>query len=144
MSAIVGLFTVFWLILPLLTKKKLWCNAICPLGAFVGLFGMLSPFQVRIDKEKCKACMLCTRVCKDYAMTVDRVKGSEKAAFECTKCGRCIDSCPQGAIDVHLRGTSRRVRSWFIPISLFFTFAWLSVFVWAIITILPPMLGFKT
>lgn len=141
-SAIVGLFTVFWLVLPLLTRKKLWCNAICPLGAFVGLFGVLSPFQVKIDKEKCKECMLCTRVCKDYAMTVDGVKGSGKAAFECTKCGQCIDSCPQGAIDVYLRGTSRRVRSWFIPINLIFTFTWLSVFVWAIITILPSMLGF--
>ena len=142
MSAIIGLFTVFWLMLPLLTRKKLWCNALCPLGAFVGLFGVLSPFQVRIDKEKCNECMLCARVCKDYAMTVDRIKGNGKPAFECTKCGRCIDSCPQAAVDVYLRGTSRKVRSWFIPINLIFTFTWLSVFVWAIITMLPPMLRF--
>ena len=142
MSAIVGLFAVFWLVLPLLTRKKLWCNAICPLGAFVGLLGVLSPFQVRIDKGVCNECMLCTKVCKDYAMTIDRVKGDGKAAFECIKCGRCIDSCPQGAVDVYLRGTSRRVRSWFIPISLIFTFTWLSVFVWAIVSILPSMIRF--
>ncbi len=142
MSAIIGLFTVFWLVLPLLTRKKLWCNALCPLGAFVGLFGVLSPFQLRIDKEKCNACMLCARVCKDYAMTVNRVKGNGKPAFECTRCGRCIDSCPQAAVDVYLRGTSKKVRSWFIPINLIFTFTWLSVFVRAIITMLPPMLRF--
>jgi len=140
MSAIVGLFVVFWFALPLLTRKKLWCNAICPLGAFVGLLGVLSPFQVKIDKEKCNNCMLCARVCKEYAMTADRVAGSGKAAFECTKCGRCIDSCAQGAVDVYLRGTSKKMRSWFIPISLIFTFTWLSVFVWAIVTILPSML----
>ena len=141
-SAIVGLFAVFWLILPLLTRKKLWCNAICPLGAFVGVFGVLSPFQTKIDKEKCNECMLCARVCKDYAITADRVKGSGKAAFECAKCGRCIDSCAQGAVDIYLRGTSKKVRSWFIPINLVFTFTWLSVFVWAILTMLPAMLGF--
>ena len=142
MSAIVGFFAVFWLVLPLLTRKKLWCNAICPLGAFVGAIGVRSPFQVKIDKEKCNGCMLCARACKEYAMTADRVTGSGDPTFECTKCGRCIDICPQSAIDVYLRGTSKRVRSWFIPINLIFTFIWLSIFVWAIITILPSMLGF--
>ena len=142
MLAIVGLFAVFWLVLPLLSRKKLWCNAICPLGAFVGVLGVLSPFQVKIDKKKCNECMLCARVCKEYSMTADRVTGSGKAAFECSKCGRCIDSCAQGAVDIYLRGTSRKVRSWFIPISLIFTFTWLSVFVWAIVTMLPSVLGF--
>lgn len=141
-TSIVALFAIFWVILPFMSKKKLWCHSICPLGAFFGLLGIVSPFQVKIDKETCNECLQCARVCKDYAMTHERVTGSGKAAFECIKCGRCMDACPKDAIGFYLRGTSRRIRSWLIPLSVAFTFLWISVFVWAIITILPPMLRF--
>ncbi|KPV63380.1 MAG: quinol dehydrogenase membrane component [Candidatus Bathyarchaeota archaeon BA1] len=142
MTTIFVLFAVFWVVLPFLSRKKLWCHSICPLGAFFGLLGIVSPFQVKIDKEKCNECLQCVRVCKDYAMTYERVMGSGRAALECTRCGRCMDACAKDAIGFYLRGTSRRVRSWFIPLSIAFMFLWLSVFVWAIVTILPAMLGF--
>jgi len=139
--SIVLLFSIFWAACPILSRKKIWCNSICPVGAFFGLLGILSPFVVRIDGGKCRQCYQCVRGCKDYALTTESVRQGKPLFFECTKCGRCIDNCPEGAVDIYLRGTSIKARSVFIPLCMVFMFIWLSVFVWAIVTILPEMLG---
>ena len=54
--------------------------------------------QVVIDRELCRGCSLCTKVCP-----VDAISGVLKSPYEidqskCIKCGACIERCPFNAI----------------------------------------------
>ncbi|NLT17764.1 MAG: NADH-quinone oxidoreductase subunit NuoF [Clostridiales bacterium] len=64
----------------------------CPAGVCKKLL------KVEIDKELCRGCSLCTKVCP-----VDAISGVLKSPFEidqtkCIKCGACIEKCPFNAI----------------------------------------------
>ncbi|MGI5907956.1 MAG: NADH-quinone oxidoreductase subunit NuoF [Christensenellales bacterium] len=64
----------------------------CPAGVCKKLL------KVEIDKELCRGCSLCTKVCP-----VDAISGVLKSPFEidqtkCIKCGACIEKCPFKAI----------------------------------------------
>jgi ferredoxin len=70
---------------------RLFCNLLCPAGAFLGLLSRLSLFKIVIDKNNCKECGLCERVCK--AGCID--SSSNKIDFAaCVGCFNCIDACP--------------------------------------------------
>lgn len=70
-----------------------FCKYLCPLGAFYGLFGKVSIFRMKVDKEKCTLCGACEKRC---GMGVDIRKEINSA--ECIRCGECIGACPEGAI----------------------------------------------
>jgi hypothetical protein len=50
-------------------ELKRWFCIFCPVGAMIGLVESLSPFRVKIDKNKCDKCYDCMRACPMYAMT---------------------------------------------------------------------------
>ena len=69
---------------------RLFCRFICPLGALYGLFNKISVFGIKVEKDKCTHCGLCTAHCKlDIHQVGDR---------ECISCGECADVCPTKAI----------------------------------------------
>ncbi|MCQ9206857.1 MAG: 4Fe-4S binding protein [Omnitrophica bacterium] len=66
--------------------------------------------RIKIDKEKCKGCMLCVNVCPKgiIAMSVKLNKkgvhtvGLNRAAREkCTGCAFCAIICPDVCIEVY-------------------------------------------
>lgn len=69
---------------------RFFCRFFCPLGALYGLFNKISFVGVKLDKESCTNCGLCTGKCK---MDVRHV-----GDHECINCGECLDVCPTGAI----------------------------------------------
>lgn len=92
---------LFIVILPLLTRKRLFCSLICPFGAWQSFFGRLNPYRVTIDREKCNQCKTCLRVCPSLAIN-EKGLSEYKISPYCNRCGECMDACPRKAISFTL------------------------------------------
>ena len=69
-----------------------FCRFICPLGAIYGFFNRFALAGVKVNPDRCNNCGLCVMNCKmDIRHVGDR---------ECISCGKCIDTCAQGAISL--------------------------------------------
>ncbi|MFC1666462.1 4Fe-4S binding protein [Candidatus Omnitrophota bacterium] len=85
-------FTFFLLIsLSVLIARRLWCRAICPLGALYSVAGRFSLLGRSV--EGCVDCLRCKNDCRMQAINDDLtyIKG------ECVLCMDCIYDCPPGA-----------------------------------------------
>jgi ferredoxin-type protein NapH len=98
------LFAGLVIVLPFLTKKRTQCSFLCPFGAFQSLFNKISVFDVRIDKERCRTCVLCQNACPNMSLTKESIAKGE-ALMSCMKCGACVDACPRQAVSWHIKGT---------------------------------------
>lgn len=126
---IIIILLVFAVILPFMTKRRWWCDVLCPIGATLALFHRISLFRVTIDKTKCNECMDCVQECRMYAMTPQGVEKGSPNSGNCIKCGRCIEACPEEAIDITWLGKYRNVRAPFIVLIITTTLAWYLWFV---------------
>jgi len=70
--------------------RRLWCRALCPLGAFYAVFARFS--LLRRKTEKCVECAECQKACRMGAIKDDLSYTKE----ECILCMDCIYGCPQG------------------------------------------------
>jgi polyferredoxin len=131
----VGGGLIFLVVGPFLTKKRLFCSLICPLLPANAIFGQLSPFRVKVDRNKCTNCGMCEKVCESFAITKDSL-AEGKVHLECTKCGRCMDICPKGAIDYCLIGTNLSVRSVLVTLAVVFNLLIMSSFIMALVRFL--------
>ena len=91
------LFTRKWVIMLIIGLAcafcyRSFCRFLCPLGAIYGFFNRFSLTGVRVDHDRCNGCGLCVRQCQ---MDVKHV-----GDHECISCGKCMDSCAQGAISL--------------------------------------------
>ncbi len=70
---------------------RLFCNMLCPAGAFLGLLSRLSIFKIVIDENNCEECGLCERVCKANCIK----SASKEIDFAaCIGCFNCLAACP--------------------------------------------------
>lgn len=134
-------FAITVIFLPLMTGKRSWCSLLCPVAALINLVERITPFNVRVDPEKCTKDYSCTTVCPMYSMTRQTINEMYAPNVDCIKCGACIEQCPENAIDLYLLGTSKKVRSWFIPIAIAAGMFWHIWFVISIVQILPQLLN---
>lgn len=74
---------------------RLFCNTLCPVGAFLGLVSRFSLFKIRLDKSLCTSCGKCSAVCK--AGCID-VKSRELDFSRCVGCLNCLTSCPSNGV----------------------------------------------
>ncbi|UCG22286.1 MAG: 4Fe-4S binding protein [Deltaproteobacteria bacterium] len=90
MSGTTGVVLVI-LVLASLIIRNFWCRYLCPYGALMGLFSLLSPTRVQRNPETCIDCKLCSEVCP-YHLTVDRKL--RIVSPECNGCMDCTLVCP--------------------------------------------------
>jgi polyferredoxin len=119
-----------------MTKRRWWCH-ICPIGAVFSLLNKVSFFRVRIDKKKCTKCLDCVQECRMYALTPDAVEGKGVPDADCIRCGRCIEACPEEAIDMYWFGTSRKARSLFISLAIIAVLAW---YIWFVVIVVDKLI----
>ena len=91
------------------TRGRLYCNTVCPVGALLGLISNVSLFRIGIDEKECTECGLCARVCKSSCMNY-----SEAAVdfTRCVGCYNCLTVCPTDAVTYqpHLPGLIQKLR----------------------------------
>jgi ferredoxin len=63
-----------------------------------------------------------------FALTPDSVTGRGRPDADCIRCGRCIEICPEEAVDMYLLGTSRKIRGVFISLAIIAILAWYTWF----------------
>lgn len=72
--------------------KNFWCRYLCPYGALLGLFSILSPTAVHRNQSQCTGCQRCADACPNR-IPVHRYR--RISSPECTACFSCIESCKQ-------------------------------------------------
>lgn len=80
--------------------RNLWCRFLCPYGALLGLFALVSPVRIRRDPAACIDCAKCAVACPS-SLPVDTLVQIRSA--ECTACMTCVSVCPaQDALDLKM------------------------------------------
>jgi len=131
---------VFAIILPFMTKRRWWC-LICPIGACFGLVNRISFFRIKVDKNKCIKCYDCVDECRMYTITPETIEKDKNPGDDCTRCGRCMEACPEDAIDIYFMDTGKKVRTAFIALTII---AALSLYIWFVlimVDIFPKVIG---
>ncbi len=108
--------------------RNFWCRYLCPYGALLGIFSLLSPIKIKRDAEKCTSCSLCTLACPNK-IKVEKV--NYVISDECSSCMKCVDACPvRDALYLKEVVTGKRVTKKYITplvIGVFFFFISLGI-----------------
>ena len=75
-------------------RRRFFCTALCPLGAFYGWIGRFSLLRFEATSE-CTQCRGCTERC-----TYNGGPSSEHLKSECDLCFACVADCPEGSVNV--------------------------------------------
>ena len=88
---------VFFILVGLLslTKGRLYCNMVCPVGTFLGLLSKISLFRIKFDETSCTRCGRCSMRCKSSC--IDFLK-HDVDITRCVSCFNCIHICQDKAI----------------------------------------------
>jgi ferredoxin len=99
-----SIFLGLVILLPLLSRKRTQCAFFCPLGALQGLSNRVNPFEIRIDRSSCLDCGTCERNCPTLSLDRESIRQG-RTHMNCTRCGACVDACPNGSAAWHIKGT---------------------------------------
>jgi ferredoxin len=97
MSVSIGfLLLVTWLSL---TKGRLYCNTVCPVGTFLGLVSKVALYKIRLNPHTCTKCGLCEKACKGGCIETQ----SQQVDFSrCVGCFNCLQVCPFSSAEYSL------------------------------------------
>jgi ferredoxin len=86
---------------------RLFCNSLCPTGAFLGLISRISFLKIAIDENACNNCGACEKVCKSNCIESETKRIDFSA---CVGCFNCIHACPTSGVIYarQLSGSSQR------------------------------------
>jgi polyferredoxin len=73
-----------------------FCYLLCPVGLFTWVLEHVSIARVKVDREACDDCMLCTM--QSPCPAVPAILEGKKSRPDCHACGICISTCPKDAL----------------------------------------------
>lgn len=76
-------------------RGRLYCNSICPLGTFLGIFSSRPLYKIEIDKSVCNSCGICESVCKAECIDSENKTVDNSS---CIRCFNCLTACSSSAI----------------------------------------------
>jgi polyferredoxin len=91
------LLHVTFLSLPAMNQwvTRFWCQALCPLGALLGLTARWSILGLHKDAATCNNCNRCLVECQGGD---DPVGGAQWHKAECHLCLNCVTACPHESL----------------------------------------------
>ncbi len=112
-----SLALVFIILLMSFLIPRFWCRYLCPLGAFYGIFNVISFMKLKRN-DNCVKCKLCAKGCP-VGLSPHTSKWLNN--FRCIGCLKCIDSCPSKALNLSLLG-SYQIKPLLYPLILLFIY----------------------
>jgi len=91
-----------------LRVTRLWCRAICPLGALLGVVSRWSILGLHKDAATCNNCNRCLLDCQGGD---DPIGGVPWRKAECLMCMNCVGACPHESLQFKLFRNEAEVRS---------------------------------
>ena len=85
---------------------RLWCRAICPLGALLGAVSRWSILGLHKDASNCDKCNRCLLNCQGGD---DPIGGVPWRKSECLMCMNCVGSCPHNSLTFRFFRNEREV-----------------------------------
>lgn len=80
-------------------RGRLFCNAVCPVGTFLGLLSKVSLLRIKFDDSKCTRCGRCAIACKSSCIDfLNRDIDNSR----CVGCFNCLKSCPDKALEYNI------------------------------------------
>ena len=95
-----ALYFASFLIVPW-TGNRNYCRYLCPWRALYGAVGKLGFFKIVADRDACVPCRICEVSCDMGVPIRSLVKQyGEISVVDCVGCGRCVENCPRGALQM--------------------------------------------
>jgi MauM/NapG family ferredoxin protein len=91
-----------------MVRERFWCRYVCPLGAMLGLVSRWNIFDLKIDKDRCIDCALCTIQCQTQANPFPH---EEWKSSECVYCFTCAAICPTNAVQFPTKFSAEKVEA---------------------------------
>jgi len=110
-GGVIVYFSIILLItaLSLLVGRHAFCHKLCwmagfmVVGAWIGKQLRIPVLHIKVDKEKCNDCGICTNVCPMSIDVQEAFKNGPIASAECINCGSCADNCNRKALSYTFR-----------------------------------------
>ncbi|MBN2065461.1 MAG: 4Fe-4S binding protein [Candidatus Thermoplasmatota archaeon] len=90
-TAALVIFILF--IILIFTIERGWCRYFCPVGAMLAPFNKVSILHMKVNKEDCIHCNVCSDVCP-MGINVPEMHRDP----ECILCGKCVSACPKNLV----------------------------------------------
>jgi len=98
--AAIGFILLFITVIGSFIYDRFFCKYLCPVGAFYGIIGKISPTKIERDNNLCVHCKACDEVCP---VNIKVEKEEKITSMECINCNLCVAACPKkGALEVKM------------------------------------------
>ena len=106
------MWVIFLLGIEIFFSRRFWCRYVCPMGFTYGITSAAAPIQIKYDLEKCVHEGECRAVCLvPHVLEITKMgyasDTTEYVGPDCTRCGLCVDACPQKALSFTVRGLDK-------------------------------------